>query len=354
MQNPIAIIGGGPGGLSAAIRAAELGLKVVLYEKRQIGSGIKCAEGFADTLGILEKPESGVLFKVEKVIFGADKEYLIHFGDSYGTWMIDRGTWQRSLAKRAHDLGVSIKEDYPIDKSRLQEIRDTHNYIIDASGAPSVTSRMYGFVSTYMKNATILAQYSVEGDFSFLAKNTLKIVYEPHYIGYKYIFPKGQDIANVGVGRFNLNKKNRALHLNKELKDFLIKEGLDSYRILKKVQSFTPSASVARLVWGNILLVGNAAALCSPLHGGGLDMACISGRLAAELIASNQIPQYPTRLWDIIGKKLAMEKRVRSLWHFFGYPFIRGILRYPGLMRGIIFNKRPIPQILGFASKRVF
>lgn len=268
--------------------------------------------------------------------------------------MIDRDAWQRSLAKKAHDLGVSVKEHYPIDKHRLQEMRDTHNYIIDASGAPSVTSRMYGFISTYLKNATILAQYSVEGDFSFLGKNTIKIVYEPHYVGYYYIFPKGQNIANVGVGKFHLNKKNRALYLNKELNDVLIKEGLDGYRVLKKVQSFTPSASVARLVWRNILLVGDAAALCSPLYGGGIDMACISGRLAAELIASNQISLYPTRLWGIIGKKLTMEKRVRSLWHFFGYPFIRGILRYPGLMRGIIFNKRPIPQILGFGSKRVF
>ena len=261
MQKPIAIIGGGPGGLSAAIRAAELGLRVVLYEKGQIGCGIKCAEGFIDTLGILEKPEAGILFKVEKVIFVADKEHLVYFGDDYGIWMIDRGIWQRSLAKKARDLGVSVKEDNPIDKNRLQEMRDTHNYIIDASGAPSVTSRTYGFVSTYLKNATILAQYLVEGDFSFLGQKTGKIVYESHCVGYYWIFPKGQKIANVGVGRFYLHKKNRALNLNKELNDVLIKEGLDGYRILKKVQSFTPSTSLASLVWGNILMVGDAAAL---------------------------------------------------------------------------------------------
>lgn len=354
MQKPIAIIGGGPGGLFAAIRAAKLGLYVDLYEKDKIGNGIRCAEGFIDTLGVLEKPESGVLFKVEKFKFWANKEHLVHLGDDYGIWMINRGAWQRSLAKRAHDLGVSIKEDYPIDLSRFQEMRDSHHFIIDASGAPSVTSRMYGFVSTYLKNATILAQYSVEGDFSFLGKNTLKVDYEPHYIGYYYIFPKGKNIAKVGVGRYHLKMKSRALQLNKELKDVLIKESLDGYRILKKVLSFTPSSSVARLVWGNILLVGDAAGLCSTLHGGGIDMACISGRLAAKLIASNQIPQYPTRLWDIIGKKLVMEKRVLFLWHFFGYPFVRGILRYPGFVRGVIFNKRPYPQILGYGGKRIF
>jgi digeranylgeranylglycerophospholipid reductase len=327
----------GGGRLSAVIRAAELGLRVILYKKGQIGCGIKCAEGFIDTLGISGKPGSGVLFNVEKVNFWANKKHLVHFGDDYGIWTIDRSRWQRSLAEKARDLGGLVKEDYPIDKSRLQKMRDTNNYIIDASGAPSVTSRMYGFVFAYLKNATILTQYSVEGDFSFLGKNTIKIVYESHYVGYYWIFPKGQNIANVGVGRFHLNKKNWALHLDTELNEVLIKERLDGYRILKKVQSFTPSASVSRLVWENILLVGDAAALCSPLHGGVIDMACISGRLTAELIASNQIFRYPTKLWEV-----------------FGYPFLLGVLRFPRLMKGIFFNRWPIPQIWGFGGKRMF
>jgi digeranylgeranylglycerophospholipid reductase len=354
MQKPIAIIGGGPGGLSAAIRALELGLKVVIYEKGQVGGGIKCAEGFIDTLGILGKPEAGILFKVKKVIFEADKAYPANFSGDYGIWMMNRSTWQRALAERARDLGASIEEDYPIDKRRLRELQETHRYVIDASGAPSVSSRLYGFVSTYLENAMLLVQYSVEGDFSFLGKNTIKIVYESQNMGFYWIFPKGRNKANVGVGRFHLNQKKGDLRLKEKLDDVLIKEGLDGYMIQKKVSGFTPSSSVARLVWGNTILVGDAAALCSPLHGGGIDMACISGRLAAELIASNQISQYPTGLWGIIGKKLTMERRVRCLWHFFGYPFICGILKYPGLMRRIFFNEPPIPQIIGFGGKNVF
>ena len=74
MHKPVAIIGGGPGGLCAAIRAAELGLEVDLYERGKIGDGIKCAEGFIDTLGVLERPEAGVLFKVERALFLFGKE----------------------------------------------------------------------------------------------------------------------------------------------------------------------------------------------------------------------------------------------------------------------------------------
>lgn len=354
MDKPIAIIGGGPSGLYAAIRAGELGLSVVLFEKGKIGYGIKCAEGFIDTLGILGRPEAGVLFKVEKVIFVTGKEYHIHLLEDYGLWMIDRSTWQKELAKRAQQIGVTIKEDFPIGKDQLLEMHNTYQYIIDASGAPSVTSRINRFVPLYLRNATSFAQYVIEGDFNFLGKNTILAGYEPHYLGYYWIFPKGQNVANVGVGRFNMDKKSKGFRLKYELDRILKKKRLDKYRILRKVFGFSPSNGVDKLVWGDILLVGDAATLSSPLHGAGIDMACISGRIAAETVASNQIHNYPAKLWDIVGKKLTMEKRVFNLWSLFRYPFLIGILKCPSLLADIFFNKQPIPQILGFGGKRRF
>ena len=354
MDKPVAVIGGGPAGLSAAIRAAELGLNVVLYEKGKIGDGIKCAEGFIDTLGLLGRPEAGVLFKVEKAIFFAGRAYRIHLLEGYGLWMIDRSTWQKELAKRAQRIGVSIKEEFPINKNQVLEMLDTYRYIIDASGAPSITSKIYGFAPMYLRNASFSIQYVIEGDFGFLGKNTIMAGYEPHYIGYYWIFPKGQNIANVGVGRFNGLKKGRALHLRHELNRILKKEGLDEYRILRKISGFCPSNTVDKLVWRDILLVGDAAALNSPLHGAGIDMACISGRMAAEAIASHQIHHYPARLWDVVGKKLTMEKRIFNLWHFFKYPFLTVVLKCPWLLSGIFFNRHPIPEIFGFGGRRKF
>lgn len=354
MDKPIAIIGGGPGGLSAAIRAAELGLKVVLYEKETIGEGIKCAEGFIDTLGIAGRPEAGILFKVEKAIFLAGKEYRVPLDEDCGVWMIDRSTWQKALAKRAQQMGVTIRENSPIEGNRLSKMLSHYSHIIDASGAPSVTSKIYRFVSAYLRNASLFAQYVVEGDFGFLGKNTIKAGYEAHHIGYYWIFPKGENTANVGVGRFNSGKKSRGHCLKSELERVLKKEGIDSYRILRRFSSFCPSEGVDKLIWGNILLVGDAAALCSPLHGGGMDMACISGRMAAEAIGSKQVYTYPERLWEVAGKKLTMERRVRSLWHLIGYPFTIGVLKCPWLAIGIIFNKLPIPQILGIGGRRMF
>jgi digeranylgeranylglycerophospholipid reductase len=354
MKKSIAIIGGGPGGLFAAIWGAKRGLNVDLYEKGKIGSGIRCAEGFIDTLGNLGEPETGILFKVENVIFFAGQEHHLQLSKEHGIWMIDRSTWQKSLATKAQELGVSINEDFPIGKDRLKEMQDVYHYIIDASGAPSVTSRLYGFVPDYLKNATLLAQYRIEGDFSYLGKNTIKAGYERHYSGYYYIFPKGQTSANVGIGKFHVNKKGRMPKLKIELDRVLRKEGLDSYAIQDNISSFTPSCSVKRLLWQNIILIGDAAALCSPLHGGGIDMACTSGRIAVELIASDSVSQYPARLWGMVGKKLTMEMRVTKLWQFLGYSFVTRALRHPGLLKGIIFNKRPYPQFLGYGGKKIF
>ena len=184
--------------------------------------------------------------------------------------------------------------------------------------------------------------------------NTLKAGYEHRTFRYHYIFPKGNHIANVGVGMYHLSGKEKKPKLSRELDRIIRKEGLDGYRIQKKISGFTPSISVSKLIWRNVLLVGDAAALCSPLHGGGVDTACISGRLAAEHIASQEVDLYPSRLWEVVGKKLIMENRLRSLWLFFGYPFILLTFKFPSLMKGVFFNRKSVQQILGFGSKRLF
>jgi digeranylgeranylglycerophospholipid reductase len=347
MEKRIAIVGGGPGGLFAAIKAAEAGLKVHLFEKGKIGSGIKCAEGFIDTLGVFKKPAAGVLFRVGRVNFFDGRAHYVNVPENLGLWMIDRATWQKSLAKRAASLGVDIRENCPIDKGRLSRMMGDYRFVIDASGAPSLTSKLYGFFSDYTRNATLLAQYAVEGDFGFVGPNTILVGYERRYIGYYYIFPKGPNIANVGVGRFNDAKKNRGIRLTRELDRLMNHLGLRGYRILNKFSSFTPSIAIKKLIWGNVLLVGDAAALCSPLHGGGMDMACLSGHMAADLIASNQFDRYPQRLRQMVKKKFVMERRIGQLWSLFGYPLISCVLKNPELVKKIIFNKPPLPQLIG-------
>jgi len=79
-----------------------------------------------------------------------------------------------------------------------------------------------------------------------------------------------------------------------------------------------------------------------------MDMACLSGRMAAELIASNRADRYPERLWQVVKKKFTMEWRIGRLWQLVGYPGIACILKNPELAKNIVFNRPPLSRLIGF------
>lgn len=302
------VIGGGPAGLYAASEAAKHGFNVTLCEKGKIGENIRCAEGFFDTMKLLGKPKFGVLYKVENLILKAISTYKLSTAQ-LNLWMIDRAYWQKKLAEEAEKSGVKIWENAPIEPEDLAKLKKDYDFIIDASGAPSVTSRLYGFTKFYKDNSGKTVQCTVEGDFSHIS-NSLKVGLMPDFWGYYWIFPKTKKVANVGVGNFNPNEKDR---LWERLDRVLMKENLNGYKIRNKTGGICPTAIVDKLVFDNILLVGDAAGLTSPLHGGGIDMAIISAKEAVNSIASDW-SKYDKTLRAVFDKKLKFEKLLVKIW----------------------------------------
>ncbi len=309
----IAVIGGGPAGLFAALEAADRGHHVSLYEKHRIGEIIKCAEGYFDTLKILEKPEEGVLFKVQNIVVQMENQYRINC-ENFQLWMIDRAQWQRHLGEKARERGVDIFEKTKIGNKELKELQGENDWVIDASGTSCITSKLYGFREFYKENSIAVLQYVLDGDFSYIGEN-IKVGLEPHCIGYYWIFPRGknregQETANVGIGFF---QGNEGLNLRTELNRVLKKERLEDYKILKKTGGRIPVKVLEPLVYDNIMLAGDAAGLVSPLHAGGIDLACISGKVAVQE-AEKGGEDYYKRLWKIVGPKLQMEQDLLEFW----------------------------------------
>lgn len=297
----VLVIGAGPAGLFAAAEAAKNGFDVTLYEKGKIGENIRCAEGFFDTLKVLGKPQFGILYKVEQLIVKAVSTYKFST-DKLNLWMLDRASWQRKLAEEAVSSGVKISENSQVRPEDLGKLKNGYDFIIDASGAPSVTSRAYGFSDHYKKNSGKTVQYTMEGDFSHIA-NCLKVGLLPDFWGYYWIFPKTKNIANVGVGNFYSARKDRLWNrLDRVIKE----EGISRYKVLKKTGGICPTAVPDALVFDNILLVGDAAGLTSPLHGGGIDMAIVSAKEAVKSILSGWT-DYEKNLRAIIANKLKFE-----------------------------------------------
>lgn len=161
----IAIIGGGPAGLTAAIEGAKKGFHIDLFDQYKIGDNIRCAEGFFDTLNILGKPNHGVRFKVEELELEIKNNFVFPLDDKVNIWMIDRSEWQKGLAEEAKSLGVNIYEESIISKDKFNQLKSGYDWVIDSSGAPSITSKVYGFSKFYKETSGITAQYTLHGDF---------------------------------------------------------------------------------------------------------------------------------------------------------------------------------------------
>ncbi len=313
MSGKILIIGGGPAGLTAAIEGNKKGLDVTLCEKNEIGKNINCAEGYFDLLNTNGPPSSGVKYKVNQLIVKTDKAYYINT-ENFNIWMIDRKTWQKDLANKALQQGIKIKEYHKISIKKLKELQNNYDYILDGSGVPSVTSLYYDFKNNYLPGALITAQYTIKDNFCDL-KNTFIVYLFKNFPGYAWIFPKSKLIANIGMGIFNnKNQKNISgsklfFHLNQFINDNKI-EG----KIINKNAGICPSIILKPLRYKNIFLIGDAAGLTSPLHGGGLDLALISAKTAIKCIIENKPGQYRQLLNNTIASKINLEKCMKNLW----------------------------------------
>ena len=332
----IAIIGAGPGGLYAALAAAGRNIQVDLFEKRKVGEGIVCGECIFDSLRIMPRPGRGLLRPVDEIVLTGHRPYPFALGRHRPLWMLDRKIWQQDLAAQAKERGVVIHENAGITRSRLSEMQKAYDWILDASGAPSITSRLYQFSCDYFREYLLAHQVVLAGDFSALMPRigfaffpNVPAEFQPAYY---WIFPKDAGKANVGVvctvrGKVNSNR----LDLRKMLENVLQKEKLTEAGILEKGSGIATGRMFERLVYGNIILVGDAAGLTSPLHGGGIDMACLSGVLAAEAIGDGQssVTQYTEKLKHYMKEKEALEKvtihKMRAL----------SFEQYDNLLRGV-------------------
>jgi len=87
-------------------------------------------------------------------------------------------------------------------------------------------------------------------------------------------------------------------------------ESLGKARILAKGGGLIPTRVLNRLVYDRIILAGDAAGLTSPLHGGGIDMAVVSGTMAAAAAAKGPqaVAGYRRELLSLSRAKSALER----------------------------------------------
>ncbi len=317
MKTDVLVIGAGPAGSMTAKWAAKAGAKVVMIEKRQeIGSPVRCGEGMSKAwladVGI--KPGRWINVEVEgaRIYSPSEKVFEInekHAGNEVG-YVVERDEFDKQLAIDAANAGVDVilktaavamlKENGRIVGAKVKQFGETHEIrapvTIAADGFESQVGRWAGIPTNLaMRDMDTCLQYrmtNVDCDVRYCDFYLGKVA--PG--GYVWIFPKGDGLANVGIGVQVSQVKNMA-----DARNYL-DHWIDhhpGYAKGKKIDmvggGVSISAPLKQTVGDGIMLVGDAARMIDPLTGGGIANGCIAGKICGQVAAEAVQAGTPTK-----------------------------------------------------------
>lgn len=296
------VVGAGPAGSCAAAAAAREGVKTLLIDaKARIGEQPHCGEFTPKQLFTEHALDrSAVIQGVDKMetlvadLRGSedrDPAGFIHTKTESPSpgFLIDRVRFDRDLAREAAAAGAHVlcsarlvrrDKDSWIIRQRTEESQVRPKVVIAADGAISTVAKLLG-----MNRPRALRGVQAEVPLARPMERTLVFLSRELVGGYAWLFPKGR-VANCGLGvihREDVNPR-RLLDI---LLDRLTRLELIRPGILARTGGLIPVSGIReRLVYGNVILCGDAAGLTHPITGAGIPQAVYSGEQAGRAAAA--------------------------------------------------------------------
>jgi digeranylgeranylglycerophospholipid reductase len=308
----VIVVGAGPAGSTAAYYAAENGSSVLLLDKKkELGSPIQCAGFLPDASEIQallpdaklpnllkDYPYSCVLqrTKTQRIISPncSVKEFAVSGA------VLDRRRYDQFLAEQAAKKGVEL-----LIKTRLTKVEGTTvetkgiygkhviraKAIIGADGPNSLVAKSKGLSFKPGERETSVAlAYKVRN--VDIDPYSLEMYFGNNFVpgGYAWIFPEGEDRANVGLGiRIRMTEKGVSAkeYLNSFIQDHPIaSQKLKNGIFLNVIAGIIPvDGAPKRTATEDSLIVGDAAGQIIATNGGGIPTAMIAGKVAGETAA---------------------------------------------------------------------
>ncbi len=346
----VAIIGGGPAGAAAAIRLAEAGASVVVFEKGSPGRDKVCGDGLTPRAVLaLEELDISPDFshridglrmianKTERELSWATASRfpdhgavwrrtgldaaLMHAAEKAGADMRYETeatpTLDTSVGGSARVVGISVN-DIPVLTADLT---------IAATGAPGQVARMLGANRIEDEPFGLAIRAYVESprhaDKHIEACLTLKDEHGVHVPGYGWMFPCGDGTVNIGVGALSTMKGFKKLNLNNLLDNYhALVSDWNPGEYIGRPRAWRLPMSVQKRHGAGWLAIGDAAGLVNPMNGEGIDYGLESGILAAECYL--QAPATAAADYDrLVGERFdAFLRTGRRFSFLIGHPFI--------------------------------
>jgi digeranylgeranylglycerophospholipid reductase len=297
----IAIVGGGPAGLSAAYKASKLGANVILFEKDESiahnirTSGVSWIED-VERLGISKDHYNPIK---NYCLISPSNEATIR-GDLARSCVLNVRTTYQFLALLAAEAGTEIM----VRSNVANVITDSKNrvlglkvstpkgdlvinckLVIDASGFSSSIARRLRLVNEW-KRYGVGAEYECYCEHVDPTTWTLMVGHQYSDVGYAWVFPVSKNRVRIGVGigrpESNIDPMQK-LHgiIEKKLKPL---DRLGKIQPIELHYGSIPNEGLREsCVSDGLILVGDSAGQSNPLVLEGIRYAIEFGRLAGEI-----------------------------------------------------------------------
>lgn len=297
----IAVVGGGPAGLSAAYKASKLGANVILFEKDESiahnirTSGVSWIEDI-EKLGISKDHYNPIK---NYCLISPSNEATIR-GESARSCVLNVRTTYQFLALLAAEAGTEIM----VRSNVANVITDSKNrvlglkvstpkgdlvinckLVIDASGFSSSIARRLRLVNEWRRYG-VGAEYECYCEHLDPTTWTLMVGRKYSDVGYAWVFPVSKNRVRIGVGigrpESNIDPMQK-LHwiIEKKLKPL---DKLGKIQPIELHYGSIPNEGLREsCVSDGLILVGDSAGQSNPLVLEGIRYAIEFGRLAGEI-----------------------------------------------------------------------
>jgi menaquinone-9 beta-reductase len=336
------VVGAGPAGAAAAAHLARAGREVLLVERADLPRDKTCGDGLT----------AGALRELDRIGLNAETVASWRWIDDT-VFVSPAGKWvelDTSLARGRRQLAIAARAD--LDAALIELAREAGSGIWAPARVTAVRTDDDGLRVDFENRASIRCRTLVAADGAWspvrrslegsgtprLTKWHASRIYLRHIEGpaadravvwfdadllpgYAWSFPLGDGRVNLGVGALRnagegggwivrrTEELLRAPAARELVGDQAVVEGSPSVWPIPTEMSFDRLSAGD----GRVLFVGDAADATDPMTGEGIAEALITGRLAADAVASGQPDTYPAAAWRALGSRHRRRERCSRL-----------------------------------------